>query len=152
MQSSSIILSLTIWVPILAGILTLFLNGEQQKSMARWVALIGSILGLAVAIPLWTSFDNASPLMQFVERTSWVSRFNIHYALGVDGISMLFVLLNSFITVLVVIAGWEVIKEKVSQYFAAFLIMSGLMNGVFAATDAILFYLFFEAMLIPAQL
>jgi len=149
MQSSSIILSLTIWVPILAGILTLFLNGEQQKSMARWVALIGSILGLAVAIPLWTSFDNASPLMQFVERTSWVSRFNIHYALGVDGISMLFVLLNSFITVLVVIAGWEVIKEKVSQYFAAFLIMSGLMNGVFAATDAILFYLFFEAMLIP---
>ncbi len=149
MQSSSITLSLTIWVPIVAGILTLFLNGEPQKSAARWVALLGSLLGLAVAIPLWTGFDNASSAMQFVERTPWVSRFNIHYALGVDGISMLFVVLNSFITVIVVIAGWEVIQKKVSQYFAAFLIMSGLMNGVFAATDAILFYLFFEAMLIP---
>jgi len=149
MQSSSLTLSLTIWVPILAGILTLFLNGEQQKPAARWVALIGSLLGLAVAIPLWTGFDNSTALMQFVERTSWVSRFNINYALGVDGISMLFILLNSFTTILVVIAGWEVIQEKVSQYLAAFLIMSGLVNGVFAATDAILFYLFFEAMLIP---
>ncbi|MBL8522950.1 MAG: NADH-quinone oxidoreductase subunit M [Betaproteobacteria bacterium] len=149
MQSSSITLSLTIWVPILAGVLTLFLNSERQKDSARWVALIGSILGLAVAIPLWTGFDNASSAMQFVERTSWVSRFNINYALGVDGISMLFVLLNSFTTILVVIAAWEVIQDKVSQYLAAFLIMSGLINGVFAATDAILFYLFFEAMLIP---
>jgi NADH-quinone oxidoreductase subunit M len=149
MQSSSITLSLTIWVPILAGVLVLFLNGERQKDSARWVALIGGILGLAVAIPLWTGFDNASSAMQFVERTSWVSRFNINYALGVDGISMLFVLLNSFTTILVVIAAWEVIQEKVSQYLAAFLIMSGLINGVFAATDAILFYLFFEAMLIP---
>jgi len=149
MQSSSIILSLTIWVPILAGVLTLFLNSERQKDSARWVALIGSILGLVVAIPLWTGFDNASSSMQFVERTSWVSRFNINYALGVDGISMLFVLLNSFTTILVVIAAWEVIQDKVSQYLAAFLIMSGLINGVFAATDAILFYLFFEAMLIP---
>jgi NADH-quinone oxidoreductase subunit M len=149
MQSSSITLSLTIWVPILAGVLVLFLNGERQKDSARWVALIGSIFGLLVAIPLWTGFDNASFAMQFVERTSWVSRFNINYALGVDGISMLFVLLNSFTTILVVIAAWEVIQEKVSQYLAAFLIMSGLINGVFAATDAILFYLFFEAMLIP---
>ena len=149
MQSSSITLSLTIWVPILAGVLTLFLNGDHQKNAARWLALIGSIAGLLVAIPLWTSFDNATAAMQFVERTAWVSRFNIHYALGVDGISMLFVLLNSFTTVLVVIAAWESIQEKVSQYLAAFLIMSGLVNGVFAATDAILFYLFFEAMLIP---
>ncbi len=149
MQSSSFTLSLTIWVPILAGILTLFLNSDQQKSSARWVALLGSLLGLAVAIPLWVGFDNTSSAMQFVERTSWVSRFNINYAVGVDGISMLFILLNSFTTVLVVIAGWEVIQEKVSQYLAAFLIMSGLVNGVFAATDAILFYLFFEAMLIP---
>ena len=149
MQSSSITLSLTIWVPILAGVLTLFLNGDHQKNAARWLALIGSIAGLLVAIPLWTSFDNATAAMQFVERTAWVSRFNIHYALGVDGISMLFVLLNSFTTILVVIAAWESIQEKVSQYLAAFLIMSGLVNGVFAATDAILFYLFFEAMLIP---
>ena len=149
MQSSSITLSLAIWVPILAGVLTLTLGGEHQKSAARWVALLGSLLGLAVAIPLWVDFDNGSSVMQFVERTPWVARFNINYALGVDGISMLFVLLNSFTTVLVVIAGWEVIQEKVSQYLAAFLIMSGLVNGVFAATDAILFYLFFEAMLIP---
>ena len=142
-------LSLAIWVPILAGVLTLTLSGEHQKSAARWVALLGSLLGLAVAIPLWVGFDNGSAVMQFVEHTPWVARFNINYALGVDGISMLFVLLNSFTTVLVVIAGWEVIQEKVSQYLAAFLIMSGLVNGVFAATDAILFYLFFEAMLIP---
>ena len=149
MHSSSITISLAIWVPILAGILTLFLNGDEQKTAARWVALLGSLLGLAVAIPLWTGFDNNSSAMQFVEHTPWVARFSINYALGVDGISMLFVLLNSFMTVIVVIAGWEVIQEKVSQYLAAFLIMSGLVNGVFAATDAILFYLFFEAMLIP---
>ena len=149
MNSSSYILSLTIWVPIVAGILTLLLNGEQQKTAARWTALIGSVLGLLASVPLWTGFDNATALMQFRESAPWITRFNINYALGVDGLSMLFILLNSFTTVLVVIAGWEVIKEKVSQYFAAFLIMSGLINGVFAATDAMLFYLFFEAMLIP---
>ncbi|MFM7462196.1 MAG: NADH-quinone oxidoreductase subunit M [Burkholderiales bacterium] len=149
MQTSSYILSLTIWVPIIAGILVLFLNHESQKPMARAVALVGSILGLLVAIPLWVGFDNASAAMQFVERYVWIPRYNIHYALGVDGISMLFVLLNSFTTILVIAASWEVIQEKVSQYLASFLIMSGLINGVFAATDAILFYLFFEAMLIP---
>ncbi len=149
MNSSSTILSLTIWVPIAAGILTLLLSGEQQKGAARWTALVGSVLGLLASIPLWTGFDNATAAMQFREIAPWITRFNINYALGVDGLSMLFILLNSFTTVLVVIAGWEVIKEKVSQYFAAFLIMSGLINGVFAATDAILFYLFFEAMLIP---
>ena len=149
MNSSSTILSLTIWVPIAAGILTLMLSGEHQKSAARWTALIGSVLGLLASVPLWTGFDNATAAMQFREIAPWITRFNINYALGVDGLSMLFILLNSFTTVLVVIAGWEVIKEKVSQYFAAFLIMSGLINGVFAATDAILFYLFFEAMLIP---
>ena len=149
MNSNSTILSLTIWVPIAAGILTLLLSGEQQKGAARWTALVGSVLGLSASIPLWTGFDNATAAMQFREIAPWITRFNINYALGVDGLSMLFILLNSFTTVLVVIAGWEVIKEKVSQYFAAFLIMSGLINGVFAATDAILFYLFFEAMLIP---
>ncbi len=149
MPTSSYILSLTIWVPILAGVLVLFLHHEAQKPAARVVALVGSMLGLLVAIPLWSGFDNASAAMQFVERTAWISRYNIHYALGVDGISMLFVLLNSFTTVLVIISSWQVIQEKVSQYLAAFLIMSGLINGVFAATDAILFYLFFEAMLIP---
>ncbi len=149
MQTSSYILSLTIWVPIIAGILVLFLHRDNQKSAARAVALVGSILGLLVAIPLWAGFDNSTAAMQFVERHVWIPRYNIHYALGVDGISMLFVLLNSFTTILVIAAAWEVIQEKVSQYLASFLIMSGLINGVFAATDAILFYLFFEAMLIP---
>ena len=140
---------MTIWVPIIFGIAVLFLHRDSQKPAARVVALVGSVLGLLVAIPLWVGFDNASAVMQFVERSVWIPRYNIHYALGVDGISMLFVLLNSFTTILVIAASWEVIQEKVSQYLASFLIMSGLINGVFAATDAILFYLFFEAMLIP---
>jgi NADH-quinone oxidoreductase subunit M len=142
-------LSLSIWVPILAGIAVLFLSGDSLKRHARIVALIGAVLGLLVAIPLWTGFNNATAKLQFVEMLPWIPRFNIRYALGVDGISMLFILLNSFTTILVVIAAWEVIQDKVSQYLAAFLIMSGLINGVFASTDAILFYLFFEAMLIP---
>ncbi len=149
MQTSSYILSLAIWVPIVVGVLVLFLYRDEQKSAARWVALIGSLMGLAVTLPLWVWFDNGTAAMQFVQKASWIARYNIHYALGVDGISMLFILLNSFTTVLVIIAAWQVINEKVSQYLAAFLIMSGLINGVFAATDAILFYLFFEAMLIP---
>ncbi len=143
------ILSLTIWVPVIAGILTLFFSGENQKSAARWAALAGSVAGLLVALPLWVGFDEQSTAMQFREFAPWIARFNINYALGVDGISMLFILLNSLTTVLVVIAAWQVIQEKVSQYLAAFLIMSGLINGVFAALDAILFYVFFEAMLIP---
>ena len=149
MQSGAYILSLTIWIPIIVGVLTLLLGGEQQKNIARWTALAGGLLGLVAAIPLWAGFDNGTAAMQFREIAPWVTRFNINYALGVDGLSMLFILLNSFTTVLVIIAAWEVIQEKVSQYLAAFLIMSGLINGVFAATDAILFYLFFEAMLIP---
>ena len=149
MQNTSYLLSLTIWVPIAVGILVLFLSGESQKNAARWISLVGSLLGLLVSIPLWTGFDNSSTGMQFREFAPWVTRFNINYSLGVDGISMLFILLNSFTTVLVVIAAWEVIQTKVSQYLAAFLIMSGLINGVFAALDAILFYVFFEAMLIP---
>jgi NADH-quinone oxidoreductase subunit M len=142
-------LSLSIWVPILAGIAVLFLSGDQLKRQARIVALIGAVLGLAVAIPLWTGFNNTTAKLQFVEMLPWIPRFNIRYALGVDGISMLFILLNSFTTILVVISAWEAIQDKVSQYLASFLIMSGLINGVFAASDAILFYLFFEAMLIP---
>jgi len=141
------ILSLAIWVPIICGIAVLFFS--RSPAMVRRLALAGSVLGFVVSIPLYTGFDAAQSSMQFVEMAPWIARFNVHYALGVDGISVLFVLLNSFTTMLVVIAGWEVIQDKVSQYFAAFLIMSGLINGVFAATDAILFYLYFEAMLIP---
>src|SRR5262249_15083364 len=115
---------------------------------ARWIALVGSILGLAVCIPLWTGFQPVAT-MQFEEIASWIPRFNVRYHLGVDGISMPLILLNSLMTVLVVVAHWEVINDKVSQYLAAFLIQSGLINGVFASLDAILFYVYFEAMLIP---
>src|SRR6476620_7109957 len=142
------ILSLTIWVPIVFGVAVLVIGNDRNPAPGRWTALIGSILGFLVTIPLWTEFIPTSA-MQFVEMQPWIARFNVHYHLGVDGISMPFILLNSCMTLLVVIAHWEVITDKVSQYLAAFLIQSGLINGVFAGLDAILFYVFFEAMLIP---
>jgi NADH-quinone oxidoreductase subunit M len=145
-------LSLAIWVPIVAGLLVLALSRDRDARAARWVALIGAVAGFLVTVPLYAHFDSATGAMQFVERTEWIPRFDIHYHLGVDGISVLFVLLNSFITVLAVWAGWVVIQTRVSQYMAAFLIQSGLINGVFAALDGILFYVFFEAMLIPMYL
>ena len=146
------LLSLVIWVPILAGVLVLATGSDRNAAFARWIALAGAVLGLAVAIPLYTGFAAATSEMQFVENLSWIPAFNINYHLGVDGISMPLILLNSFITVLVVIAGWEVIQDKVAQYMAAFLIQSGLINGVFGALDGILFYAFFEGMLIPLYL
>jgi NADH-quinone oxidoreductase subunit M len=142
-------LSLAIWVPIVGGLLALASGSDRNASVARFVALLSALAGLAVSIPLYTGFDVSKSAMQFVETYSWIPRFNINYTLGVDGISVLFVLLNSFITVIVVVAGWEVIKEKVAQYMAGFLIMSGLINGIFSALDGLLFYVFFEASLIP---
>ena len=139
------LLSLAIWVPIAAGVLALA-GGERH---ARWISLAGAILGFLVTIPLYTGFDLQSADFQFEQRYLWIERFAIHYHLGVDGISLLFVLLNSFITILVVIAGWTVIETRVAQYYASFLVMSGLLNGVFSALDAVLFYVFFEATLIP---
>jgi len=143
------LLSLAIWVPIVAGLLVLAARGERNAPAQRWIALIGALLGFAVTIPLYTGFDLHDPGMQFVQNVSWIARFHVNYHLGVDGISVLFVLLNSFITILVVIAGWTVVQTRVSQYYASFLILSGLMNGVFAALDGVLFYVFFEATLIP---
>jgi NADH-quinone oxidoreductase subunit M len=143
------LLSLAIWIPILAGVLVLALGGDRRAPLQRQVALAGSILGFLVTIPLYTNFDVRSAAMQFVEVAPWIESFNINYHLGVDGISVLFILLNSFITITVVIAGWGVIESRVGQYLAAFLILSGLLNGVFAALDAVLFYVFFEATLIP---
>lgn len=147
MLMSSQLLSLAIWVPIL-GAFVVFAAGNQHN-LARWAALLTAIAGFAVTLPLYAGFDASQAGMQFVEQREWITRFNIEYLLGVDGISVLFILLNSFITILVVIAGWEVIQEKVAQYMGAFLIMSGLMNGIFSALDAVLFYVFFEASLIP---
>jgi NADH-quinone oxidoreductase subunit M len=143
------LLSLAIWIPIGAGLLVLAAGGERNAPMQRWLALIGALIGFAVTIPLYTGFDLHNPGMQFVQNIPWIARFNINYHLGVDGISVLFVLLNSFITILVVIAGWTVVQSRVAQYYASFLILSGLMNGVFAALDGVLFYVFFEATLIP---
>jgi len=142
-------LSLAIWVPILAGVAVLALGGDRRAPLQRQVALAGSFLGFLVTIPLYTKFELGSAGMQFVELAPWIESFNINYHLGVDGISVLFILLNSFITITVVIAGWSVIESRVGQYLAAFLILSGLLNGVFAALDAVLFYVFFEATLIP---
>src|SRR4051812_31073526 len=142
-------LSLAIWVPIVAGLAVLAVRRDRDAATARWIALMGAVAGFLVTVPLYWQFDVATSAMQFVERAEWIPRFDIHYHLGVDGISVLFVLLNSFVTVLVVWAGWEVIKVRVAQYLAAFLIMSGLINGVFASLDGVLFYTFFEAMLIP---
>jgi NADH-quinone oxidoreductase subunit M len=143
------LLSLAIWVPILAGVLVLALGGDRRAPLQRRVALAGAILGFLVTVPLYTTFQTGTHDMQFVELAPWIESLNINYHLGVDGISVLFILLNSFITVTVVIAGWSVIESRVGQYLAAFLILSGLLNGVFAALDAVLFYVFFEATLIP---
>ncbi|MDR2788082.1 MAG: NADH-quinone oxidoreductase subunit M [Candidatus Accumulibacter sp.] len=146
------ILSLTIWVPIFAGFLVLFTGSDRNSPLARALALLGALAGLLVTLPLYTGFDTATSAMQFVELSPWIERFDVNYHLGVDGISMLFVILNSFITVIVVLAGWKVIESKVAQYDACFLIMSGLLNGIFTALDGMLFYVFFEASLIPLYL
>jgi NADH-quinone oxidoreductase subunit M len=142
-------LSLVIWVPIVAGVVVLTTGSDRNAPTARWFALAGSILGLLVALPLYTQFDPAVHGFQFQELNVWIPRFKINYHLGIDGISLLLILLNCFTTVLVVLAGWKVIKSRVAQYMGAFLILSGVMNGVFCALDAALFYFFFEATLIP---
>ena len=145
---STQLLSLAIWVPIL-GALPVFAVGSGRRTLVRWLALAVAVAGFLVTLPLYTGFDATVSGMQFVEQAPWITRFNVQYLLGVDGISMPFILLNSLITVLVVLAGWEVIEEKQAQYMGAFLVMSGLMNGIFCALDGVLFYVFFEASLIP---
>ncbi|XAH22231.1 NADH-quinone oxidoreductase subunit M [Xylophilus sp. GW821-FHT01B05] len=145
-------LSLAIWTPIAFGAVLLALGKQGQEGLVRWLALAGSILSLLVTVPLYQGFRLGTAAMQFVERHTWVERFNIHYHVGLDGLSFWFVPLTAFITVIVVIAAWEVITERVNQYMGAFLILSGLMIGVFSALDGILFYVFFEATLIPMYL
>jgi NADH-quinone oxidoreductase subunit M len=146
------LLSLAIWTPILFGVILLAFGRDEHAKVVRWIALIGSLVSLAVTVPLYNGFDNTTAALQFVEKSMWIERFNVFYHLGVDGLSLWFVLLTAFITVIVVIAGWEVITERVNQYMGAFLILSGLMIGVFAAVDGMLFYVFFEATLIPMYL
>lgn len=143
------ILSFAIWLPILAGVLVLLTANESKPDSTRWLALVGSLASFAVTIPLYTHFNFADGGFQFQEGFQWITSFNINYHLGADGIAVPLILLTSFTTVIVVISAWEVIEKRVAQYMASFLIMSGLMIGVFSALDAILYYVFWEAMLIP---
>jgi len=146
------LLSLVIWTPILLGVILLAFGRDEHARGVRWFALIGSLVSLAVTLPLFSGFDNSTAALQFVEKSMWIERFNVFYHIGLDGLSLWFVLLTAFINVIVVIAGWEVITERVNQYMGAFLILSGLMIGVFCAADGMLFYVFFEATLIPMYL
>ena len=146
------LLSFSIWLPIFAGVLLLAFGSDRYVSAVRWFALLAAILSFLVTIPLVTGFDLTSAAPQFAERHAWIARFNVWYQLSVDGLSVWFVLLTAFTTVIVVVAAWRVITERVNQYMAAFLILSGLLVGVFAAMDGLLFYVFFEATLIPMYL
>ncbi|NPA71300.1 MAG: NADH-quinone oxidoreductase subunit M [Gammaproteobacteria bacterium] len=142
------ILSTLIWLPIIGGLLVLF-AGRNNDSAAKWLSLATVVATFILSIPLWTGFDNSTASMQFVEQVAWIPMFNIHYHLGVDGLSMPLVLLTTFTQVLVIASAWDVIKDRVEQYMGAFLIMGGIMVGVFVALDSILFYIFWEALLIP---
>jgi NADH-quinone oxidoreductase subunit M len=143
------LLSVSIWLPILAGVVLLATGRDDNAHAVRWLALAAAVASFLVTLPLVGGFDKASAAMQFQENLPWIERFNINYHLGVDGISVWFILLTAFITIVVIISAWEVITERVHQYMGAFLILSGLMVGVFSALDGLLFYVFFEATLIP---
>jgi NADH-quinone oxidoreductase subunit M len=145
-------LTVAIWLPIIFGLILLSVGNDKNAPVVRSVALVGAVISFLATIPLFTQFDRSSAAMQFVEKASWIDAFKINYHLGVDGLSVWFVLLTAFITIFVVIGAWEVIEEKVAQYMACFLILSGLMIGVFSSLDGLLFYVFFEATLIPMYL
>jgi len=143
------LLSTAIWLPIAFGALLLALGRDERAGVVRMLALVGAVASFLVTVPLVTGFSNTTSGMQFVEKLPWIERFNVNYHLGLDGLSLWFVPLTAFTTVIVVIAAWEVITERVGQYMGAFLILSGLLVGVFCAQDGLLFYVFFEATLIP---
>lgn len=143
------LLSVAIWLPIAFGAVLLAFGRDSNPGATRWLALVGAVVSFLVTLPLISGFDTGTAAMQFQENMVWIERFNVRYHLGVDGISVWFALLTAFITVIVVIAGWQVITDRAHQYMGAFLILSGLMVGVFSACDGLLFYVFFEATLIP---
>src|SRR3569623_238941 len=146
------LLSLAIWTPIAFGGVLLAWGRDDQARTVRWIALVGALVSFLVTLPHYSGFDRTTAAMQFVEKQPWMERFNVWYHLVIDGIACWFILLTAFITLIVVISAWEVIQERVNQYMGAFLILSGLMIGVFCALDGILFYVFFEATLIPMYL
>jgi NADH-quinone oxidoreductase subunit M len=142
------LLSWLIWLPIAAGVAVLLL-GDRRIAAGRWVALVASLAALALCVPLWSGFDVTTPNLQFLEREPWIGALNAWYHLGIDGIALPLIVLTAFMTPLVVVAAWDTVEKRPAQYFAAFLVMEGLMIGVFSAADALLFYVFWEAMLIP---
>jgi NADH-quinone oxidoreductase subunit M len=142
------ILTTLIWLPMLAGMLILFI-GRDRATLAKWLSLLTTIVTFYISLSLWIDFDTTVSTMQFEEKVAWIPQFNIYYHLGVDGLSMPLVLLTTFTQILVIASAWDVIKERVEQYMGAFLIMGGVMVGVFAALDSILFYVFWELLLIP---
>ena len=142
-------LSLAIWLPVLFGLIVLAVGRDKNAGLTRMLSLVGAVVSFLPTLPLIANFDNAAHGMQFYEAASWIERFNVFYKLGVDGLSLWFVPLTAFITIIVVLAAWQVIEERVAQYMGSFLILSGLMIGVFCAMDGLLFYFFFEATLIP---
>ena len=142
-------LSIIIWLPIFFGALVLLIGQNGRDALARRVSVLGAVLGAAVVVPVWLDFDRQATSFQFIEKVNWIDAFNIYYHLGIDGLSLLLIALNCVTTIFVIVAGWQVITQRVSQYNAAFLILSGMMNGVFCSLDAMLFYVFFEATLIP---
>jgi NADH-quinone oxidoreductase subunit M len=146
------LLSFAIWTPILFGLVLLALGREDRMPWVRWTALIGALVSLLITLPIYSGFELGTAAMQFVEHRPWIARFNVNYHLGVDGISLWFVLLTAFVNLVVVIAGWEATTRRLNQYMGAFMILSGLMVGVFCALDSMLFYVFFEATLIPMYL
>ena len=142
------LLSLLIWLPVV-GAVPVLLAGSNRPNLARWLSLLVAVLVFVVSLFLLTQYDSANSTMQLVENYRWIDAFNVHYALGVDGISVALILLTTFVTILVIVGAWEVVQDKPHQYMAAMLVLEGLMIGVFCATDALLFYAFFEAILIP---
>ena len=143
------VLSLAIWLPVAFGVLVLLVGNDSRAQMVRWLSLLGSLVGLAATLPLVFCFDNSAHGLQFVERHPWITLFNVNYDLGIDGISLWLIVMTAAMLVVVVLAGWQIIQKQVAQYMGAFLILSGLMIGVFATFDGLLFYVFFEATLIP---
>ena len=149
MLSNLPLLSIAIWCPILFGVLVFIFGRDERRTLVRWLSLAGALISFLVTLPIMWKFDNARHGMQFVEKFAWIDRFNIFYHFGIDGISLWFILLTAFITVIVVIAGWVVIEYRIAQYMGAMLVLSGVMIGVFCALDGLLFYVFFESTLIP---
>jgi len=146
------LLSILIWLPVVGGMLVLATGGDHNARRARIIALLTSVIGLLGCIPLYQGFELNTANMQFSELNVWIAPYAIHYALGIDGIALALIILTNFTTLVVILSSWHAIQRRVAQYMAAFLIMQGMMVGVFAATDAILFYVFWEGMLIPIYL